>query len=151
MDIEIYVYELRGYLRSLQRLSKVHCHFFADSFPIQSGLSESIEKYVARFGDDFEFCGSKTIDYSDVEGILKDHLYSNLTITDENQLGLLDWDITEYFGLASTSVDPNGDFNPLVRKGAVEVKIASKHYQSCAHFVVPIGEHAIFVGLAVCA
>ena len=55
----------------------------------------------------------KVIDYAGVQVLLDEYIFSKLQITDEDTLGLLKWDIVEYYGLASLELDIDADFNPL--------------------------------------
>lgn len=146
--MENYVSELRGYLQSLSRLGWRKCDFFADSFLVEIDIHTSIKEYVDKFGADLRLAGIKPLNYNEVENLLKKYLVLELKVESQNTIDLFLWDIVEYFGLVSTASNPDGDFNPLVRNGALGVEIQSSHYSSSAIFVVVIGKAAIITWLS---
>lgn len=147
--MENYVSELRGYLQSLRRLCRRQCDFHADSFLVKNDIHASIEEYIYKLGAEFKFKGIKPLTYQEVESILEKHLILELEVEDQNANELFLWDIVEYFGLASTALNPDGDFNPLVSNGALAVEVQSSHYSSGAIFVVVIEKAAIVMWLNV--
>lgn len=147
--MENYVSELRGYLQSLRRLCRRQCDFYADSFFLENDIHSSVKKYINKLGAEFEFVGIKPLTYQEVESILKKHLVAELEVESQSSIELFLWDIVEYYGLASTASNPDGDFNPLVSNGALEVEVKSSHYTSGAIFVVVIGKAAIITWLNV--
>jgi hypothetical protein len=148
-NMENYVSELQGYLQSLRRLCRRQCDFHADSFLVENDIHVSIEKYINKLGSEFRFKGIKQLTYQEVESILENNLILELEVENQNTTKLFLWDIVEYFGLASTALNPNGDFNPLVSKGALAVEVHSSHYSSSTVFVVVIEKHAIVIWLSV--
>jgi len=151
MSLEKHISELRGYLQSLQRLCKKRCDFDATIIPMETDLNETVTKYVAGFNGDFECIAQQKINFEEIEDLLQNYIYSNLSITNIDQIKLIDWDIIEFYGKASLEPGSTSDVNPLVTNGAIQVSITSKHYQSCAHFVVELGGHAVVTSLAVCS
>ncbi len=147
--MENYVSELRGYLQSLRRLCRRQCDFHADSFLVENDIHASIEKYINKLGAEFKFKGIKPLTYQEVEDALKNHLILELEVENQNTIELFLWDIVEYYGLASTASNPDGDFNSLVSNGALAVDVQSSRYSSGAIFVVVIGKTAIITWLNV--
>jgi len=147
--MENYVSELRGYLQSLRRLCRRPCDFHADSFLVENDIHSSIEEYINKLGAEFKFKGIKPVTYQEVESILKKHLVLELVLENQNTIDLFLWDIVEYYGLASTASNPDGDFNPLVSNGALAVEVQSSYYSSGAIFVVVIEKAAIITWLNV--
>lgn len=147
--MENYISELRGYLQSLRRLCQRQCDFYADSFPVTGDIYLSIEEHVNKCGDQFQFVGVKSITFNEVENLLQKHLIHELEVVSEDAIKLFMWDIIEYYGLISTALNPDGDFNPLVSNGALEVEVKSPHYLSGSIFVVVIEEVAIVMWLHV--
>jgi hypothetical protein len=70
------------------------------------------------------------INYDAVELIFDRFIKKNLNVNKE-QLDLLLWDIVEYYGLASTALDPDDQFNPLLSKGAYRIYL--KEEEKCFH------------------
>lgn len=61
---------------------------------------------------------------------------------------LLKWDIVEYYGLISTSIDPDSSFNPLVSTGALLLEARSSFHLKCNYFVVEYSKYVVITGLA---
>ncbi|HEY8942118.1 MAG TPA: hypothetical protein VIM59_18120 [Cellvibrio sp.] len=147
--MENYVSELRGYLQSLRRLCRRQCDFHVESFLVENDIHASIEEYINKLGAEFKFNGIKPITYQEVETVIKKHLILELEVENQNTIELFLWDIVEYYGLASTASNPNGDFNPLVSNGALAVDVESSHYSSGTIFVVVIEKTAVITWLSV--
>lgn len=75
-------------------------------------------------------------------GVIKDNTADQVTM-------LID-DIVEYYGLASTTLNPEGVWNPLL-KGALEitVKDESNFHESSIYFLVEIEDQAILTGFGI--
>lgn len=147
--MENYVSELRGYLQSLRRLCRRQCDFYADSFVVENEIHKSIREYINNLGAEFTFKGVKPLTYQEVESVLRKHLLRELEVENPITIDLFLWDIVEYYGLASTASNPDGDFNPLVSNGAFAVEVHSLHYASSVVFVVVIEQCAIVMWLSV--
>jgi hypothetical protein len=59
---------------------------------------------------------------------------------------LFAWDIVEYYGLASTSL--GGEWNPLVRNGAIHLQLKSVRHASLNYFFVVIGDCLVVMDLS---
>ncbi len=147
--MEAIVNNLNGYLHSLRRLSGNKCDFWAESVEIESDIDNTIDKYFSKLESNNKALKKEEIDYSTVEKLLKDLVFSNLNVRDDNLIKLFAWDIVEYYGLASTALDPEGGFNPLVSNGAIKVSVQSDFYESCVYYVVQIANFAVVTGLAI--
>jgi hypothetical protein len=116
---------------------------------VENDIHSSVKEYIKKLGSEFEFVGVKPLTYQEVESILEKHLIAELEVESQNSIELFLWDIVEYYGLASTASNPDGDFNPLVSNGALAVEVISSHYASGAVFVVVIEKAAIITWLNV--
>ena len=60
-------------------------------------------------------------------------------------------DIVEYYGIASTSLNPKGCWNPLLSNGALEISIKSesRFHESLVYFLVEIEDQAILTGFEI--
>ena len=126
--MEAIINNLNGYLHSLRRLSGNKCDFWAECVEIDSDIDNAIDKYFSKLKSDCKVLKTEKIDYSTVENLLNNLVFSNLTIRDDNLIKLLAWDIVEYYGLASTALDSEGEFNPLVSNGAIKISVQSDFY-----------------------
>ena len=147
--MEAIINNLNGYLHSLRRLSGNKCDFWAECVEIDSDIDNAIDKYFSKLKSDCKVLKTEKIDYSTVENLLNNLVFSNLTIRDDNLIKLLAWDIVEYYGLASTALDSEGEFNPLVSNGAIKISVQSDFYESCVYYVVQIANFAVVTGLAI--
>lgn len=149
MDFLFQVSELNGYLKLLQRFCKKRCDFDASALTVEGDLEGAVERYVSNLDDIVEYRGLNKISFSDFQNIMKRFVYSNLTIQDENMVRLIDWDIVEYFGVASTVMDPEGDFNPIVSNGGWELDVTSNFYEACTVVLVQYDEQALILSFGV--
>ena len=143
------VNNLNGYLHSLRRLSGNKCDFWAERVEIETDIDNTIDEYFSTLESNSKVLEIERIDYSTVEKLLDTLVFSNLNIKDGDLIKLFAWDIVEYYGLASTAVDPEREFNPLVSNGAIKVSVQSDFHNSCVYYVVQITSFAIFTGLAI--
>lgn len=148
MDFCNQVSELDGYLKLLQRFCKKRCDYSVNAINIElDDVEQSAKQFVSSFDDIVEYNGLEKISFSDFQNILTKYVYSNINISDQNMVKLIDWDITEYFGLASTIKNPEGNFNPLVSNGGWQLKISSNFYEDCTIVLVEYGDQAIVFSL----
>ena len=148
MNCELYTYEINGYLRSLQRLSKVACDFNAVYIPLNGqALEEAISKFLERYDDITSTNLVSGISFGSVERILDNLIFNNLSIGEEGTIKMLRWDLVEYFGLASTAQSDDNDFNPLINGKVVQVDIDSSFYSWNVFIGVDYEDAAICLNL----
>ena len=139
---------LNGYFQALKRLSLNTCDFWAHVIEVNSTLNNAIDDYISKI-DEVTLIEKKDITFRDVENLHKEFIFSNINTDNDDIIKLFSWDIVEFYGLASTIIDPNGDFNPLVSKGAIQLSVNSTFHSSYVYYVVEIDKQAIVTGLAV--
>ena len=142
------VYQLTGYLHSLRRLSKYNSDFWATHLTIDTTIEDAINTHFSKAHVKTEVTEIKQIDYAKVKEFFDKFIIQNLENVSKDQIDILIWDIVEYYGVASTSVNPRGCFNPLVSKGALEIytKRESEFHESLVYFLVLIEDQAILTG-----
>ncbi|NRB38575.1 MAG: hypothetical protein HRU20_08925 [Pseudomonadales bacterium] len=141
--------ELNGYLHSLRRLCKESCDFWAEVIDVKESVNQSIQNYIAQFEDQILIKSTRDISFSDVELLLEKYIFSNLTITNPDQLKLLAWDIVEYYGAAALDQSFESHFNPLVSNGAIQLTVDSSFHKTQVYYVVKIGNKLIITGLGI--
>jgi hypothetical protein len=146
--MENIVNNLDGYLLSMRRLSGNQYDYWAEILDITAGVETALTNHFYKINPELKVIEKYEICYLDVEKLLVEYIFSQLAFTNENIKKLFLWDIVEYFGLASTQDDPEGDFNPLVSNGALKLSMQPNFYKSHVYLVVPISNYAIIMGLA---
>lgn len=146
--MEAIIANLNGYLHSLRRLSGNKCDFWAEATKIDSDLDNAIEGFLSNIKSGVKLIEKSKINYSAVEALLEELVLSNLLTDDENLKKSIAWDIVEYYGLASTALDAEGEFNPLVSNGAIKVSVQSDFHKSCVFYIVVISNYMVVTGLA---
>jgi len=143
MDLELIVAEFGGFLLALQRLCGPGYAFSA--FLVERGTDEfaSLQTQFAKFEGKFKLVRTEAVTHHQVTELLSERIYSKLAYIDAPVLKMLDWQLTEYYGLASTAADPGGSFHPLVSDGALLLSVSSTHYASIVSYAVPIKGHFI--------
>ena len=139
---------LNGYFQALRRLSLNTCDFWADAVDVNGTLNNAIDDYISKI-DEVTLIEKKDVTCREVEELYKEFIFSNMNMDSDDIIKLFSWDIVEYYGLASTIIDPNGDFNPLVSNGAIQLSVSSIFHSSHVYYVVEIGTQEIITGLAV--
>jgi hypothetical protein len=146
-DMETYVENLNGYFQSLRRLSNNSCDLWAEGVLIESTLEESLEAYFKNI-EGLNIIEKHWASFSEIESLYKELIYSQISGLSVEVLELLKWDVIEYYGLISTSIDPEGSFNPLVNTGALLLEAKSSFHFKCNYYVVEYGKFAVITGLA---
>lgn len=121
----------------------------AELVELKCSLEDSVRNHLSTFEKNLEIIDSKSISYSEVEALLETFIFSNLKIDDDDIRKSLAWDIVEYYGLASTDIDQNNEFNPIVSNGAIQFTMKSDFHSSRIYYAIPIGNQIILTGLAV--
>lgn len=145
--MESYVENLNGYFQSLRRLSNNVCDLWAQYVPIDSAFEETVEAYFNNTE------GIKVIDkhwasFREIESLYNELIFSKIEGLSDEVLGLLKWDIVEYYGLISTSIDCDSCFNPLVSAGALLLETRSPLHSKCNYLVVEYSKFVVITGLA---
>ena len=145
------VHELNGYLHSLRRLAKYNSDFWAIHIKIESDIEQAIKDHFAKARVKTEVTEIKQIDYAKLEEFFDKFIIQNLALDNQAQIDMLVWDVVEYYGVASTTLNSKGCFNPLVREGAFEISIKSESmfHESLVYFLVPIEDQAILTGFGI--
>ncbi len=139
---------LNGYLQSMRRLGLNQCNYSASVREIKNNFENEIEDYKTIFKDDYQVSSQKHADYKQLEQLHHDLIYSKLKVKDKDIIKLFEWDIVEYFGLASTSIDKENTFHPTVKNGAIVLELKAERYISLVYYFVEIGDFMVTVTLS---
>lgn len=134
---------LNGYLQSMRRLSLNQYHYTASVRVIKNNFEDEIEAYKKIFNNDYQLISQQHFDYKQMQQLHQDLIFLKLKLKDKEIIKHLDWDIVEYFGLASTSI--GGEWNPLVKNGAIVLKFESKKFKFLVYYFVEIGGFMVTV------
>ena len=143
--------KLDGYLHSIRRLAKDNCDYWAIHIEVEDDIEKAIRDYFAEAHIETEVVGIKKVDYDIIEKHFDRFITKHLTTNTEDQIYMLLWDIVEYYGMASTQVNPDGPFNPLVSEGALEITVKQEEpfHKELIYFLVQIENQAILTGLGI--
>lgn len=136
MSLEIHTAELRGFLNAVQQLCGLGHSFSVEAIPAGANEESTLSRYFAMFEGGFKYLGSTAISYEKAQALLHQYIFINLSSVRPQLQKELNWQLIEYYGLASTAV--GGSFNPLVSEGALLLSIAQNHYKQCTYFVVRV-------------
>ncbi len=145
--------ELNGYLYSLRRLAKDNCDYWATHIKVKNegNVEQAIHQHFAKSHIKTEVTGIKKVDYATIKKLFSKFIIEQLTTNTEDQVYMLIWDIVEYYGIASTAVNPKGPFNPLVSEGALKITVKQEDvfHKELAYFLVQIENQAILTGFGI--
>ena len=145
--------ELDGYLHSLRRLAKDNCDYWATHIKVENedNVEQAIHQHFAKAHIKTEVTGIKKVNYTTIKKFFNKFIIEQLTTNTEDQVYMLIWDIVEYYGLASTTVNPEGPFNPLVSEGALEITVKQEDafHKELVYFLVQIENQAILTGFGI--
>ena len=144
IDIQPTVCSLTGYLLSLRRLSSNKCDFWADTIDLNGSVLESLESHLK--GREITLGDSSVAGYSEVDNMLRERVFSNLTLADENLLKLFAWDIIELIEMAYRLIEP--EINPIASGKALLINANSEFHGDYVYLVIPVDAQAILVGVA---
>ena len=137
MTFKIYVYELNGYLKALERLCGRAYVFGANYFPAKSTIDEDINKFINKWdrkinkANKFDrkiklltYLERVDISYNelmkDVESIIFDGFLNRDRLKSEDEYMYISKtifeDIEEYYGLISTAINSHGISIHLLRR-----------------------------------
>jgi len=137
MTFKIYVYELNGYLKAIERLCGRAYVFGANYFPAKSTIDEDINKFINKWdrkinkANKFDrkiklltYLERVDISYNelmkDVESIIFDGFLNRDRLKSEDEYMYISKtifeDIEEYYGLISTAINSHGISIHLLRR-----------------------------------
>jgi len=145
------VHELNGYLHSIRRLAKYNCDYWAIHIEVENDIEKAIHEHFSKARIPTEVTEIKQVDYDTVKKFFNKFIVEQLTANSKDQITMLTDDIIEYYGMASTRINPKGPFNPLVSKGALEISIKSEKtfHEELVYFLVQIENQAILTGFGI--
>ena len=152
MSVDTVIAEMHGYLHALQRLCGPPHLFWAALAARDAEDERSLKKYFEQLAEDRERVEIRSItpiDHVHLQEILAERIYSVLPGVSGPALKSIDWHLTEYYGLASTTSDKDGEFHPTVSRGAFLVSLSSPQFRSCMCIAVPIKGFFVITGLAI--
>jgi hypothetical protein len=138
---------LNGYLNALRRIAG-HVLFSAVAFPTGNDFETAIKTHVDGWGVGTQYIGCNQIEYDEVKAILRRQIYDRLDGLGANAIAFLDWDIQEYYGLASVALDESDEFHPLVSGPVFRLEIIRDDVADGEYFAVQIGSFAVVTALA---
>jgi hypothetical protein len=147
MSFNLYISELNGYLKSLQRLSGNKCVFGATSFQCNfDEISDVAQVYISNLSekDNFHYHGKVNIQYRELMKKIKSIVFSGILskeqLASDNIIAYLESviteDINEYYGLAS---NPNESFHPLIEDPVYLLDIKDDSVSESLYFIVQVG------------
>jgi len=150
MDFNIYIYELNGYLKAIQRLCGRAYVFGANYFPAKSTIDEDINKFINKWDRKNKLTYVEKVDIGynelmkDMESIIFDGFLNRDRLKSEGEYMYLSKtifeDIQEYYGLISTAINSHGIFHPLIKIPKYKIKILSDDFDKSLFFLFQI-EH----------
>ncbi|MCG8519456.1 MAG: hypothetical protein MI794_15810 [Pseudomonadales bacterium] len=148
-----HIHELNGYLSCLSRLCGPAYVFAAHAYQVEADVDSFVREAVAIWseGDEYipaseiQYVGKSLIEYSQLQSEIAGYVTNGLLGPRELSgtgrraaARLLVEDITEYYGLASTSMNPEGVFHPLISSTVHRLNIRNEKYEHCLFFVLQI-------------
>ena len=137
---------LNGYLQSMRRLGLNQCHYSSIVRKIQGDFQEEIDLFKQIFDESYTVIDENKYSYQQIQQLHKDLIYSKLKINDKEIIRSFDWDIVEYFGLASTSV--GNEWNPIVKNGAIVLTLQAKKFKTLVYYFVEVGGFMVVIRLS---
>lgn len=150
----LHIYNLYGYLQALARLCGPQYQFGVSSWEASSSIDDLATELTALWnqGDDylppsdFIYLGNEEIAYAQLlkeliyylsNGCLARGVIAGDKVYSEVGRQIL-WDILEFYGLASTSLNEAGVFNPLVAGPVYRLKLQCSEQIESFYFLVRI-------------
>ncbi len=137
---------LDGYLLSLRRLSGNKCDFWANTFEIEGDLEKSLLNHLNEMPIEVSLGNKTTIGFSEIDEVLQKHIFSNISIKDENLLKLFAWDIVEFIDMTYRLLEPR--INPISDGHALLFDATSEFHGDYVYMIIPVLQQAVIIGLA---
>jgi len=148
-----YIAELNGYLHSLRRFRGAGYFYSAQSYDAKTGIDQFATETITEWGEneEFQYLGKTEIKFEALEERLSNIIFGgalNLQSVESNESKesirkLVLEDINEYYGLASTSLDSEGVFHPLISGPVYQLNIENKNYSNLFFYLVKIGNYYV--------
>lgn len=152
-NFEIYIAELNGYLQSLRRFRGAGYFYSARSYSSTEDVDQFLFNTVNKWGENgkFKYLGKSEIEFKVLEDRLNKIIFGgalNLQNisgdgTKKNIRKMVIEDINEYYGLASTSLQSDGAFHPLIFGPVYELNIENNDYSDLFSYLVKIGNYYV--------
>ncbi|WP_203142915.1 hypothetical protein [Marinobacter mangrovi] len=157
-----YIHELNGYLLCLSRLAGRGYSFGAHAYVVDADVDSFVSEVVATWskGDEyipaseFRYVGKSIIEYGELQSEITRYVMHGLLgpgkLSEAGRsavAGVILEDIIEYYGLASTSINPEGVFHPPIKRTVHRLDIKNENYESCLFFVLQIEDIYVLTGL----
>ena len=157
-----YIHELNGYLLCLSRLAGRGYSFGAHAYQVEADVDSFAREAVAIWSkgneyipaSDFRYVGKSIIEYVDLQSEITRYVMNGLlgprklSEAGRNAAArMLLEDIIEYYGLASTSINPEGVFHPPIRSTVHRLDIRNEKYEHCLYFVLQIEDMYVLTRL----
>lgn len=148
-----YIMMLHGYLRCISTIAGSQYSFGASSFKDPREIDAFVSEFVGEWslGDEYIepceyiYAGKEVIGYEELRKEVVSFIFNGtlaqLTAEAEG-LGTVGgsilWNLFEYYGLASTSLNESGVFHPLVKGPVYRLDIRRKEHERAFYFLVCI-------------
>lgn len=152
-NFESYIKELNGYLHSLRRLRGPGYFYTARFYSAASNVDQFLSETVSGWGEhgEFQYKGKSEIEFAALQErltgiIFRGALNLENIASDKSKANIKKMvieDINEYYGLASTSLDSNGVFHPLIAGPVFELDIRNDNYFNLFCYLVQIGNYYV--------
>jgi hypothetical protein len=141
---EIHILELDGFLNALRCLIGHPAKVFGAGYieKVEQDLDSIINdkiKFIEKSGC---LVSRDKVDFKYIQKIFSQYIYNRLPTENENILGNLDWNLVEYYGLASTAENEDGEWNRLVSQEHIILEYKDENSIDSVIFFV---EHDKFV------
>jgi hypothetical protein len=147
--IELPVAALGAFLLALETVAGPEFSFFASHVLFDEDRETTLRRFIASWDGGYELCRLRVIPNAELRQFLQANLYSRLPCLSPNAVSKLDDRLNEYYGLASTMVNRNGRFHPLLNDELTEVEIwREKDNTRARGFVVGIGPYLVLTCFA---
>ena len=102
--------------------------------------NEIVETHIARMIEDGGLLESiSEVNHKELITLLHTHLFSKLHDRGWERIENVEWQLIEYYGLASTAIDNNGPFHPTVSQTTKALLFKTKDNKKWFHYFVRIG------------
>ena len=152
-NFESHIAELNGYLHSLRRFRGAGYFYSVRSYDATSDVDQFLTETVNEWGSNghFKYLGRSEVGFKVLEQRLSSIIFGgalNLQNVSgdeskENIRKMVVEDINEYYGLASTSLNPEGAFHPLISGPVYELNIENKDYSGLFFYLVQIESYYV--------